>query len=123
MFNVADFAPVELGVKTTDIVHNHPASSVGVHVFVCEKFAAFVPVNVNAGDPMKVNNAVPVFSTSTACGADGIPEVTLPKLNDVGTGFTVGVPDPPAGAQYAKCPAVLPMHNAYPGPPGNPGRV
>jgi hypothetical protein len=73
IFNVADFAPVLVGLNVTAITHAQPASRVELQLLVCENIEAFVPVNVRAGDPVKFSNAVPVFPTNIVWALDEVP--------------------------------------------------
>lgn len=94
MFKSADSVPDTDGVKTTAIEHLAPADTAVPQLFVCEKSAAFVPLNAS---PMMGTAIALVLVNTTVCGELGVLAARLPKFKEEADTVTVITPAPESG--------------------------
>jgi hypothetical protein len=84
---LADFAPTDVGLNTTLIVHVAPTATVVPQLFVCENWFALVPLTL-----MLVMDTVevPVLVNVTATGVVATFNAWLPKGTAIGVSVNAG---------------------------------
>jgi len=81
---VAALAPVEVGLKVTEMAHWVPAFRLGGHVLVCWNWLAFAPPSTMPVLALMLSGALPVLEIVTVCTELIVPDTCVPKARLAG---------------------------------------